>query len=147
MMSSSQKTAVGRASRRGSAASRASSMPMGLLAGIEAGLCEDAAARRLAQVEGGGVEAGGEVTDPPVAEPEEMPEGRCRTALGVEPHRRPPGRLGLHEDDVGVRAERLRRADLEEQIAVDGSRLERLEALGLPAAVVGGVHERNRVPG
>ena len=60
--------------------------------GVEAGLGQHAPAGVLAQVEGGGVEGGGEVADAAMAELEQVLEGGRGAALGVEAHRRAPRR-------------------------------------------------------
>jgi hypothetical protein len=117
---------VGSSSSNARAASRASSMPIGV---------------------SGRVEVGGEVADAAMAQLYQVGEGGGGPTLGVEAHRRAPRRLGLHEHDVLVGAEGLRCADLEEQVAVDGAGAQRFEGLRLPTAVVAGVDERHRVTG
>jgi hypothetical protein len=84
-----------------------------LSVGFQARLGQNAPAGRLAQVEGWRVEAGREVSDAPVPEPEQVAERGRRPALCVEAHRRAPRRLPLDQHDVLVGPERLRRADLE----------------------------------
>ena len=127
-------------------------MPIGVIvrgwsSGSRPARREHAPACCIAQVEGGRVEVGGEVADAAMAELEQVADRRLRAALGVEAHGRAPRGLGLHEHDVLVGAERLRRADLEEQVAVHRAGTQRLEGLLLPAAVVGRVDQRDCVSG
>ena len=85
------------------------------------------------------------MADAAVAELHEVLEGRGRAAPAVEAHRRPPRLLGLHHHDVLVRAERIRRRDLEQEVAVDRAGAQRLERLRLPVPVVLGVDEDHDV--
>ena len=152
MMSSSQKIAVGSCVEQGQADVAGVVDPdrgegARLRVGVEPRLAEDALAGGLAQVEGGRVEGGREVADAPVAEVEQVLDRGGRPALGVEADRGAAGRLGLHHHDVGVAPERVRRGHLEQQVAVDGTRAQGLERLLLPAPVVRGVDQRDRVAG
>jgi hypothetical protein len=87
------------------------------------------------------------VADAPVAELDQVLEGGRGAALGVEADRRAARRLRLHQDDSLVGSQGLRGGDLEQEIAVNRAGAQGLERLLLPAAVVGGVDEGDRVAG